>query len=232
MNILVVSDDGRDALGFNILREIVRNRFPNSKVIEMVTSKPMSGQSLSIAPMDFEQIQYKKVGRVWEVVGKPADLIYLAFCKPEIFVNNGAFPLVVAGINHGANVGSDIIHSGTCGMMMLAATFGATGVAFSQDVPDLSESVEKGAFPLAGKVVTNFFDSIALIPGECWNINIPKGQTNFRGLKPVTVASCSLHRPWPSYMGKHTVGSDIEALKAGLVSIAELQLRVEPPLKY
>ena len=232
MNVLVVTDDGPKAYGFTILKEIVRQYFKDASVTTMATAKPMSGQSLSVATTDFDQIPFEKVNGTWEVQCKPADLIYLAFTRPELFVNNGAFSLVISGVNHGPNVGVDVVHSGTVGMAMLAAMFGATGIAFSQDMEDWKDAPPEGkeGFANAGKLILQFLDSTALRPAECWNVNFPKGAP--KGWKTTPVAAHSRNRPWPSYINKVVDGTDIQELERGYTTVSALQLRVEPPPRY
>src|SRR5438132_13680133 len=118
MNVLVVTDDGPKAYGFTILKEIVRQYFKDASVTTMATAKPMSGQSLSVATTDFDQIPFKKVNGTWEVQCKPADLIYLALTRPELFVNNEEFSLMMSEVNHRPNVGVYVVHSGTGGTSM------------------------------------------------------------------------------------------------------------------
>ena len=64
---------------------------------------------------------------VYSVDGTPADAVYMGLFK----VLQTPPDLVVAGINHGANLGKDVIYSGTVAAAMEAALNGFHAAAFS-----------------------------------------------------------------------------------------------------
>ncbi|WP_156757232.1 5'/3'-nucleotidase SurE [Actinokineospora pegani] len=89
---------------------------------------------------------------------------------------HGAFgtppDLLLSGVNHGANVGRAILHSGTVGATLTASINGTPAIAVSLDVPlnpveaphwDTAEAVLATLLPLATD----------LAPAQVLNINIP-----------------------------------------------------------
>jgi 5'-nucleotidase len=108
----------------------------------------------------------KRGENILAVDGLPVDCVYLA--------GNGLFPkvpdIVVSGINHGANLGSDVIFSGTVAAARQAALQGTTGIA--------SSLVEGDDFSVAARMTVD----IALSLGRGFqkplllNLNFPKGE--------------------------------------------------------
>src|SRR5436189_111472 len=63
----------------------------------------------------------------WAIDGTPADCVRVALAKlaPDV-------AWVLAGINHGGNLGADVYHSGTVAAVREAAFHGKPAIAFSQ----------------------------------------------------------------------------------------------------
>lgn len=105
MKILLSNDDGILAPGLAALREVAE------KFGETFTVAPesnMSGISKALSlekPLSVQQIHQN----AWSVNGTPTDCVYLA--------QNGDFApkcdMLITGINTGANIGDDVLYSGT-----------------------------------------------------------------------------------------------------------------------
>lgn len=123
------------------------------------------------------------------VDGRPADCVKVAIA--HLF--KGTPDLVVSGMNAGANVGINVIYSGTVAAAIEAAFLGAPAIAVSLH---LSRSV-KQTFPraaqLAMPVITDLLRR-GIRGGEVWSINIPAidDTDEPRGVK--FVRQCT--RPW------------------------------------
>jgi 5'-nucleotidase len=123
MRILVTNDDGIGAAGLDAL---VRALEPANEVWVIAPDSQRSGVSHAITLHQPGKI--RKTGeRRFSCSGTPVDCIILA--------GLGAIPfrpeLVIAGINEGPNLGTDIIFSGTCGAARQAALGGIPGIAVS-----------------------------------------------------------------------------------------------------
>ena len=104
MKILLTNDDGIDAEGLQCLVEVI------AKNAECYVVAPDEGRSCcSHGVTTGSSLDVvSRVGNQWTVSGTPADcvrvgLLYLNL-KPD---------WVVSGVNHGGNLGVDILYSGT-----------------------------------------------------------------------------------------------------------------------
>ena len=123
MDILLTNDDGIRAVGLRALYSALTAAGHRVFVAAPMTEQSAVGHAVTIStPLrvkEFKENGFQGLG----VYGTPADCVKLGIStlleeKPE---------LVVSGINAGANVGVDIIYSGT----VSAATEGAPTVSAS-----------------------------------------------------------------------------------------------------
>ncbi len=123
MRLLISNDDGIDAPGIRALIEALE---PDHEVWVVAPDGQRSAQSHALtlhAPLRVE----RRAERRFAISGTPADSIYLALhsLMPE------PPQLVLSGINHGANLGSDVHYSGTVAAAREAALRGVPAVALS-----------------------------------------------------------------------------------------------------
>ncbi|PSR20961.1 MAG: 5'/3'-nucleotidase SurE [Sulfobacillus acidophilus] len=128
MNVLVTNDDGIGSDGLLTLVNWLRSG--NHEIMVVAPEQNASGQSGAITlgkPVRVTPIQPQQ----WAVAGTPADCVRIALG----FL--GFHPdLVVSGVNHGANLGQDVLASGTVGAAMMAAVRGIPAAAFSASSND------------------------------------------------------------------------------------------------
>jgi 5'-nucleotidase len=124
MRILVSNDDGVDAPGIRILSEGLRAA--GHEVVVVAPDRDRSGASNSLT-LDLP-IRIKRLDEfTWSVAGTPTDCVHLALTgmlevEPDI---------VVSGINNAANLGDDVIYSGTVSAAMEGRFLGLPAVAVS-----------------------------------------------------------------------------------------------------
>ncbi len=123
MHLLITNDDGIDAPGIQLLAEVLREKH---RVTIVAPSANMSGASQSITVVRPVVVR-KRGDQAWAVDGTPADCVRigaLRLCddKPD---------LIVSGINLGANLGTDIIYSGTAGAARQGTFMGFPAIAAS-----------------------------------------------------------------------------------------------------
>jgi len=124
MRVLVSNDDGVDAPGIRILAEGLRAA--GHEVLVVAPDRDRSGASNSLtldAPVRVIQIDAQH----WRVYGTPTDCVHVAITgmldiEPDI---------VVSGINTCANLGDDVIYSGTVAAAMEGRFLGLPAVAMS-----------------------------------------------------------------------------------------------------
>ncbi|MDH4046738.1 MAG: 5'/3'-nucleotidase SurE [Gammaproteobacteria bacterium] len=123
MKILVSNDDGYLARGINVLAEAL------SEIAEIVVVAPdrnHSGASNSLtlhSPLRIHRVTENR----YFVNGTPSDCVHLALSGYLDFEPD----IVVSGINHGANLGDDVIYSGTVAAAMEGRFLGLPAIAVS-----------------------------------------------------------------------------------------------------
>jgi 5'-nucleotidase len=126
-------------------------------------------QPLMIAPTDVNE----RMSGI-AVDGRPADCVKLALTElwPARFGAGTRPDLVISGMNMGANVGINILYSGTCAAAIEAAFLGVPSVAVSLHIGASRPSYDVAA-GWARKVIERLLASGPLSAHECLNINIP-----------------------------------------------------------
>jgi 5'-nucleotidase len=129
MDILLTNDDGIHAMGIKSLYWELENSGHNVLVVAPLTEQSAVGHSLTIfSPLRIKEILedgYKGVA----LSGTPVDCVKWAMSS----YLKKAPDLIVSGINSGANVGIDVLYSGT----VSAATEGALA-----GIPSLAVSID------------------------------------------------------------------------------------------
>ncbi|MEL7234865.1 MAG: 5'/3'-nucleotidase SurE, partial [Chloroflexota bacterium] len=129
--IILTNDDGVDAPGILALARALRPLADHLHVIAPAENQSMSGHKITL----FQDIRVETDRMIdgdipaVAVHGSPADCIALA--------SHGLVDwpprLVVSGINRGANMGQDVVYSGTVSAAMEASIQGVPAVAVSLD---------------------------------------------------------------------------------------------------
>lgn len=171
MKILLTNDDGIEALGLTVLAE----KF--SQIGEVYIAAPMQEQSgvahaLTVhIPLRAKALTWPGISEhVWAVSGTPADCVKLAM--EELLPERP--DLVVSGINHGPNLGTDIIYSGTVGGAMEGFLYRVDSIAIS--VAGRARRQRSGNFALAAKVAAEYGQMLyqsQLPQPTMLNINVP-----------------------------------------------------------
>lgn len=123
MHILVSNDDGILADGIALLGEACLDV---GQVTVVAPDREQSGTSHSLTMHRPLRPQRRHDGS-FQVDGTPTDCVLLAF--------GGLLPekpdFVFSGVNHGPNMGEDVLYSGTVSAAMEAVTLGVPGIAIS-----------------------------------------------------------------------------------------------------
>lgn len=233
MRLLLTNDDGVYAPGLAALHQALADKH-EVVVVAPETEQSAVGHAITLAdPIRVRTLGPRTGFSGWAVSGTPADCVKLALHEllpqpPE---------LVVSGINAGANVGVNVLYSGTVSAASEAAILGLHGVAVSvaahQD-PD---------FAFAARLAAHLVDlhpSLGLPPEVCLNVNVPslpddqiKGirftrQSNARLMERFLRRSDPRGRTYFWQAGE-TMGSegeldtDYPALRAGYVTITPVR---------
>ncbi len=230
MHLLLSNDDGIHATGLRALAEALS---PLGKITVVAPNRNRSASSNSLT-LD-RPIRAQKMKDNWySVDGTPTDCVHLAITglikdEPDI---------VVSGINAGANLGDDVIYSGTVAAAMEGRFLGLPAVAISitSFQPQYIEEAAQVSFAMIGKLATTQLPRDVII-----NINIPnlpkdqlKGvQTTRLGnrhkAEPVIQSEDPRGKPiyWVGAAGPEQdagQGTDFYAINNGYVSVTPMHL--------
>lgn len=123
MNILLSNDDGFIASGLNALYQRLNQQF---EVMVVAPDRDRSGASNSLtleSPLRLTQREHN----FYSVNGTPTDCVHLALTG----LYDNPPDLVISGINAGANMGDDVIYSGTVAAAMEGRNLGLPAIAVS-----------------------------------------------------------------------------------------------------
>ncbi|MCL2012580.1 MAG: 5'/3'-nucleotidase SurE [Cystobacterineae bacterium] len=164
--ILVSNDDGIEAEGLQVLAAALEEV---AEVWVVAPEGERSGNSHALSlhrPMRVTQLR----PRWFKLSGTPVDCVFMAFLK---LMKETPPHVVVSGINHGANLASDVFYSGTVAIAREAALRGVPGIALS-----LASKVGthfEYALPTARRLSAWALENAA--PGLLLNVNIPDNGT-------------------------------------------------------
>jgi len=230
MKILVSNDDGYLATGINVLIAVLEE-VADVVVVAPDRNRSAASNSLTLkVPLRVSEVAPNR----YKVDGTPSDCVHLALTGFLDFVPD----LVVSGINHGANLGDDVIYSGTVAAAMEGRFLGLPTIAVSLVGNDLqhfdtaaavaSELVQKiERAPLASDVVLNLnVPNIALSELK----GIQATRLGFRHksepiLKDTDPYGRSIYWVGPAGEGQDAGdGTDFFAVKQGFASVTPLKV--------
>jgi 5'-nucleotidase len=123
MLILCTNDDGYLARGLKVLSDAAQAL---GEVYVVAPDREQSATSHSLT-MHVPIRALDVSERTWSVTGTPTDCVFLAV--QELLPRRPDF--VLSGVNHGMNMGEDVLYSGTVSAAMEATVFGVPAVAIS-----------------------------------------------------------------------------------------------------
>jgi 5'-nucleotidase len=169
MRILITNDDGIDSTG---IKELARAAAEEHDIVVAAPAWNSSGASASITGVSAEgrlltrdcQEAFPFVRAAYAVESSPAMIVRAGI--------QGAFgpapDLVLSGINDGPNCGHAVLHSGTVGAALTAATHGCRSIAFSIGISDVP------TFDAAAQLVPAILQWVAGLAGPLTiNVNVP-----------------------------------------------------------
>ncbi|MBV6551072.1 5'/3'-nucleotidase SurE [Acinetobacter sp. UGAL515B_02] len=239
MNILIANDDGVFAPGIQALAKALR---PLGRVVIVAPESERSGYSSALT-LDRPLRPIQIAQDVWAVNGTPADCVYLSMNGLFDF----EFDLVVSGINSGANLGDDVLYSGTVGAAFEGRLMKQPAIAVSLAGSNVRSYENINDYAVAAQWVHDFIKKgLPNLPARhILNINIPdvpelKGEkVTYQGLrgqaKPITSHVDPRGRQvyWIGLAGEAVtdprktpshIQSDFFAIANGYVSITPIQM--------
>ena len=228
MRILISNDDGYQAEG---IIQLAKSLSEIAEVIVVAPSENKSAASSSLTigkPLKPIQIE----NNVYAINATPSDCVHLALCG---FIKE-PIDLVVTGINFGANLGDDVIYSGTVAGAIEGRFLGLPSIALSL------ASWECNHFDTAGKIAKILVEQIDKAPlsnSTIINVNVPDiPMHEIMGIKTTRMGSRHKSAPsiqdsnnpslfWIGENGKEAdniEGTDFHAISNNYVSVTPLQI--------
>lgn len=179
MKILLTNDDGYDAVN---IKKFFKYLSKEHDVWMVAPKNNCSGMSSAISFLKETKIE-KISDRIYAVDGTPADCVYFGMLS---IIEDGV-DMVVSGINHGANIGTDVIYSGTVG-----AAAGGRGLKYpplaisaeTYEVKDLDYICRKSC-----EFVNKFSKDKNKFLGNLVNINFPDlTESDVNGVRATSLA--------------------------------------------
>jgi 5'-nucleotidase len=230
MRILLSNDDGYHATGLAALNEAV-SELADTVIVAPDRNQSGASHSLTLdAPLRVAQTD----DGVFFVNGTPTDCVHLAITG----LLHADPDMVIAGINHGANLGDDVLYSGTVAAAIEGRFLGLPAMAVSlvSEKPQNFAVAAMAACELLQKLQTNPLPADIIL-----NVNVPdlpaedlRGfKTTRLGVRHRSEAMIRMEDPkgQPVYwVGAAGVGqdagegTDFHAVEHGYVSVTPLQI--------
>jgi len=231
MNILVTNDDGFLATGINVLSAAARELGP---VTTVAPDREQSATSHSLT-LHHPLRARRTVDGTWVVDGTPTDCVILAVNE----LLDGKPDVCLSGVNHGSNMGEDVLYSGTVAAAMEATVIGIPAIAMSY-CGDQYEELE-GWEPVVRGILESILGREAFPANTLLNVNLPGcAPDDIQGIKvtslgqrryadSITRAKDPMGRDYfwigggvASWRGSDE--SDFQAVEDGYVSVTPLHL--------
>lgn len=236
MKFLVSNDDGVNANGIKVLATMLKDL---GEVVVFAPNRDRSGASNSLTldrPIRVEKIDQN----IYSVHGTPTDCVHLAVTG----VLKNEPDMVVSGINNAANLGDDVLYSGTVAAAIEGRDLGLPAIAVSIVLNSYTEENRHRHYQTATHFLKKIIEHVVSHPlpkDTILNVNVPnlpieqiKGMkitrlgnrhkaenavptTNPRGFKMY----------WIGPAGPEAdagVGTDFHAVKNHYVSISPIQI--------
>ncbi|MDP6987314.1 MAG: 5'/3'-nucleotidase SurE [Phycisphaerales bacterium] len=244
MRILLTNDDGIHAPGIVSLHTAI------SDLGDVWSAAPLTVQSAAghgityTNPLMVEPVQVTPTFGGMAIDGKPADCVKLAIRSlwPEQFGEDSRPDLTISGMNAGANVGINILYSGTVAAAIESAFLGVPSIAVSLYLKDRDRIFWDRAAELARITINHILATRPLTPHEVLNVNIPPIESPDAPMPPIRVVGMNAAplregferriSPagqiyyWSSSEGMQftatTAGSDVDLIRAGNITVTPL----------
>jgi 5'-nucleotidase len=206
VRVLITNDDGIESLGLRVLAEAAL-----AEGLDVVVAAPSWDASGSAASLTAVEEEGRFLVDERTIPGMPDVPAYAVEAAPAFIVRagiHGAYgpqpDVVLSGINLGVNTGHAVIHSGTVGAALTAATYGLRALAVSLAV---DRSLH---WDTAGELTRRVLPwLLTASPGTVLNLNVPaRPAEEVRGLRRAALSRTG------------TVQANVTELDGGYVRLA------------
>jgi 5'-nucleotidase len=239
MRILVTNDDGIDAPGLEVLRQIAGELSDDVWVVAPETNQSGAAHSLTL----HEPMRLRKLSdRVYAVKGTPTDCIIMGV---RFILADSRPDLVLSGVNFGQNIADDVTYSGTIAGAIEGTLLGIPAIALSQCVDYQNrDNVHWDTALSRGPELVRRLLSVGWPKGVFINVNFPHRAPENVGEVVITsqgkrdqdflqIEDRTDTRGYPYYwLGFRTrlsppgEGTDLRAMQLGHISVTALNVNM------
>jgi 5'-nucleotidase len=166
VRVLLSNDDGVHAAGLRALAAAFAEAGDEVWVVAPDREQSASSHAISLhRPLRLVEVQ----PRWYAVDGTPTDAAYMGL---NLVLKDARPDVVVSGVNHGPNLGNDVLYSGTVAAAMEAALLGVHAIAISLAAPPPHD------FSHAARFAAALVRRVAEAPPPApllLNVNVPAG---------------------------------------------------------
>jgi 5'-nucleotidase len=221
MRILLTNDDGLRAPGIEAIFDALIDagghfRKPLGDIVYPIA--PLTVQSATSHGVTFheplmvreEHVNMRMTGIA--VDGRPADCVKLAVAAlwPEKFGKGTRPDLLISGMNAGANVGINVIYSGTVAAALEGAFLGIPSIAVSLHIG--KGGMRSAAFDVAARhartTIQHILDTGMLQAHACLSINVPVTERE-EPMYPIRVCRMNTHGLNDQYEKRTSPSGDV-----------------------
>lgn len=231
MRILCTNDDGLSATGIRVMASAARH-FGQVTIVAPDREQSAASHSLTLhRPLRAKRYENDTL----TVDGTPTDCVILAI--NELLENRP--DICLSGVNHGPNLGEDVLYSGTVAAAMEATVVGILSVAISYIGDDFDDM--EAWEPIIVELINNLLNQGTIPDNTLFNVNLPMvTPSDVRGIRVTNLGNRtykdSLTRaPDPSGKEYYWIGggeiickndpnSDFRAVQDGYISVTPLHL--------
>jgi len=167
MRVLLSNDDGYHAPGLAVLERLAETIASEIWVVAPADEQSGTGRSLTLTrPVRVRRFDDRR----FAVSGTPTDAVMMALTElmPE------PPDLILSGVNRGANLGEDVLYSGTVAAAMEGALAGVRSIALSQRYGDGATEPTFAAAEAWGERVLRAIMDLPQDPHTLLNVNFPQ----------------------------------------------------------
>jgi 5'-nucleotidase len=163
---VLTNDDGIDAPGLAAMKTALLSVRPQARAVIVAPMADASGTGHRVTTKGPLAL-HPRGEDTWALAGTPADCVRIALHGLHLKADG-----VLAGINPGGNLGTDLYHSGTAAAAREAAQLGAPAIA-------ISHYLRKGVALDWAQATAYAADVLRVLLGETppagafWNVNLP-----------------------------------------------------------
>ena len=241
LQVLLTNDDGIEAEGLQAMRRGLLG-LDDVRVVVIAPDGNRSAMARSITtrrPLWVTEVEFGDGTVGYATDGTPVDCVRLAHLG---LIEDFQADLVVAGINHGSNLGDDITYSGTVAAALEALVLGIPAIAVSQQSRALELDFRAGTrfdFGVSAAFTARLVGSLSSVPlpdGTLLNVNVPGGTPGgvevarlgkriYRDELRLDAEETGRRRYWvygadPGYHDE--AGTDLAAIAAGQIAVTPI----------